>query len=74
MFGGIEERWNNTEWLTSRTVLVMKNVKIDDINEMVGSRIFDEAKTYQIANSVENSDLHAQISAEIRYSHELSDQ
>ena len=52
----------------------MKNVKIDDINEMVGSRIFDEAKTYQIANSVENSDLHAQISAEIRYSHELSDQ
>ncbi len=66
VFESIEEHWNDTDWLTSRAVLVTKNVKLGDINEMVGSRIPGEIKTYRSADSVENNDLQAQVSAEIR--------
>ena len=74
VFKGINENRDNTEWLTSRAVLVTKNVKLNDINEMVGSRIPGEPKTFRSADSVENNDLQAQFSAEIRYPQELLNQ
>ena len=67
VFEGIEENWDNTEWLTSRAILVTKNAELNGINEMVGSRIPGEPKTFRSADSFENNDLQAQVSAEIRY-------
>ncbi len=71
LFEGIEEHWNDTDCLTSRAVLVTKNIKLGDINEIVGFRIPGEIKTYPSADSVGNNDLQAQVSAEIRYPQEL---
>ncbi len=71
VFEGIEEHWNDTGWLASRTVPVTKNFTLGDIDEMFVSRIPGEIKAYQIADSVENNNLQAQVSVEIRYFQKL---
>ena len=74
IFRGIEEHWDYIEWLTSRAVLVSKNVKLSDIDEIVGSRIPSEPKIFRSADSVENTGLQAQSPAEIRYPEEILNQ
>ncbi len=71
VFQDIEQHWSDPDRLTSRAVLVTKNVKLEEINEMVGSRIPGKLKTLESADSVQNHDRQAQISDELRYPQEL---
>ncbi len=70
----IEQHWSDPDWLTSRAVLVTKNVKLEEINEMVASRIPGELKTFKSADFVQNHDRQAQISDELHYQQELLNQ
>ncbi len=74
LFQDIEQHWSDIDWLASRAVLVTKNVKLEEVNEMVGSRIPGELKTFKSADSVQNRDRQAQISDELRYPQELLNQ
>ena len=70
----IEQHWSDLDWLTSRAVLVTKNVKFEEINEMVGSRIPGELKMFKSSDSVQNHDRQTQISDELCYPQELLNQ
>ncbi len=55
-------------------MLVTKNVKLKGINELVGSRIPGELKTFKSVDSVQYHDREVQISDELRYPQELLNQ
>ncbi len=61
VFQDIEQHWT-------------KNVKLEEINEIVGSRITGELKTFKSADSIQNHDRQAQISDKLRYPQELLNQ
>ena len=74
VFLDIGQHWRDPDWLPSRAVFVTKNVKLEEINDMVGSRIPGEFKTLKSADSVRNHDQQAQISYELRYAQDLLNQ